>query len=314
MINGFLSELGKKLAERWLTLLLLPGALYLAIAATAHALGHTHPADLPRLTEQITRWANEPAVESVGGQVVLLAAVLAGAAAAGCTAQGLATLVERAILAPDWQDWPRPLRHLVDRWVTRRRKRWEDHARTWHRHRTEAADARALGQRANPTERRAAYRAMTHIAPEHPQRPTWCGDRLNAVAVRLARDHRLDLATCWPHLWLNLPEPTRAEITTARQSLDRATSITAWALLYLPLACWWWPAALLSLILTAAGWRRARTATETYALLLEAATLLHSRDLADHLGLDTAMPRDELGDNLTRLLEGTPPPHPDLHS
>ncbi|MER5626420.1 hypothetical protein ABT061_35860 [Streptosporangium sp. NPDC002544] len=35
-MNGFLSEIGKKLAERWVTLLALPGLLYLAAAMVGH--------------------------------------------------------------------------------------------------------------------------------------------------------------------------------------------------------------------------------------------------------------------------------------
>ncbi|WP_326770755.1 hypothetical protein OG978_44460 (plasmid) [Streptomyces sp. NBC_01591] len=48
-MGGLLSELGKKLAERWFSLLVLPGALYLAVLAVAQTLGHTHPFDALRL-------------------------------------------------------------------------------------------------------------------------------------------------------------------------------------------------------------------------------------------------------------------------
>ncbi|MDT0461004.1 hypothetical protein RM550_35745 [Streptomyces sp. DSM 41527] len=289
-MGGFLSELGKKLAERWVSLLVLPGALYLAVAATAHTLGHTHPFDLPHLTHQIATWANHPATSTAGGQVVLLAAILAAAAAAGLAAQALGSLAEWLCLAADWPAWPPPLRQLAARQTTRRRNRWARVARIWHQHRDEAARTLVRGQRADPAGRHAAERAMTRIAPEEPCRPTWSGDRLNAVAVRLERDHHLDLATLWPHLWLILPEGTRAEITTTRQALIRATTLTAWALLYLPLAAWWWPAALIAVLLTLIGWARTRTATDTYALLLEATARLHTRDLADRLGLNPTDP------------------------
>lgn len=308
MINSLLSELGRKLAERWLSLLVLPGALYLSVAAAAHTLGHAHPFDLNRLTQRVTAWANEPAVSGVGGQVVLLAAVLAGAAAVGCAVQGSAALLERIMLAADWRDWPRPLRWLTVWRVERRTQRWQEHAVAWHRHREHAAVALARGRRTDPSERRAAYRAMTRIAAERPDRPTWCGDRLNAVAIRLERDHHLDLSTCWPHLWLILPEATRLEITAARQALVRATGLIAWALLYLPLAVWWWPGAALGLTLALAGRHRARAATDIYALLLEAAVHVHVRDLAEHLGLERDSSPDEMGNAITRRLEGTPPP------
>ncbi|QHY98251.1 hypothetical protein SSPS47_24350 [Streptomyces sp. S4.7] len=329
-MGGFLSELGKKLAERWLSLLVLPGALYLAVAATAHTLGHTHPFDLPHLTQQITTWANHPATSTAGGQVVLLAATLAAAAAAGLAAQALGSLTEWLCLAADWHTWPLPLRQFASRQTTRRRGRWTRAARIWHHRREQDARTRAQGQRADPAARHAAERAMTRIAPEEPSRPTWSGDRLNAVAVRLERDHHLDLTTLWPHVWLILPEETRTQITFARQNLTRATTLTAWALLYLPLTAWWWPAALITTTLTLTGWARTRTATETYALLLEATARLHTRDLADRLGLNptgrptTLTPETgdslglnlsgpftpETGDALTHHLTPTPPPPP----
>ncbi|WP_328842654.1 hypothetical protein [Streptomyces sp. NBC_00258] len=306
-----LSQLGTKLAERWLSLLVLPGALYLAVAATAHTLGHTHPFELPRLTHQITTWARHPATSTVGGQVVLLAAILAGAAATGLAAQALGSLTERLCLAADWPTWPPPLRQLAAKQTARRHGRWTEAARTWHHHREQDAQALARGQRPDPVTRHAAERAVTRIAPEKPERPTWSGDRINAVAVRLDRDHHLVLATLWPHLWLILPEEVRTQITTARQNLTRATALTAWALLYLPLTVWWWPAALITATLTLTGWVRTRTATDTYALLLEASTRLHIRDLADHLGLDpTGRLAPETGDTLTHHLTPTPPPIP----
>ncbi|MFB6842114.1 hypothetical protein [Streptomyces sp. NPDC056361] len=310
-MGGLLTTLGQKLAERWLSLLVLPGALYLAVAAAAHALGHSHPFDVARLTGQITSWANDPAADTVGGQVVLLVAVLAGAAAAGLAAQALGSLAERLWLAADWPTWPLPFRQLAAWRTSRRHKRWTAAARTWHDLRESAAAGLALGRRADPTARHSAERAMTRIAPEEPARPTWSGDRLNAAAVRLERDHGVDLATVWPHLWLILPEETRAEITAARQTLTRATTLTAWALLYLPLTVWWWPAALLTLTLTLTARTRTHTATNTYALLLEATTRIHARDIAEHIGLDPAGSlTPEAGDALTRHLTSTPPPPP----
>ncbi|WP_217572248.1 hypothetical protein [Streptomyces sp. GbtcB7] len=306
-----LAELGKNLAERWLSLLVLPGTLYLAVAASARALGQGHPFDLQRLTSQITEWANAPAADTAGGQVVLLAAVLAGAAALGLVAQALGSLVEQLHLAVDWRAWPAGARRLSHRATAWRQTRWGTAAEDWHRHRDEAAVARASGSRVDPAARYAARAAMTRISPERPDRPTWSGDRIHAVAVRLERDYHLDLAALWPHLWLILPDTTRTEIIAARQALTRATTLTAWALLYLPLAAWWWPATAITAVLAFTSWRRTRTAADTYATLLEAAARLHTRDLADHLGLDPVGPlTHESGDNLTRHLTTSPPPRP----
>ncbi|MEK8169407.1 hypothetical protein NKH77_05185 [Streptomyces sp. M19] len=47
--------------------------------------------------------------------------------------------------------------------------------------------------------------ARDRIALAEPRRPTWMGDRLLAVAVRVRDTYDLDLATAWPRLWLVVP-------------------------------------------------------------------------------------------------------------
>ncbi|WP_371675658.1 hypothetical protein [Streptomyces sp. NBC_01276] len=310
-MTGFLTTLGQKLAERWLTLLVLPGALFLCTATAARTLGQAHALDHRRLVGRIGEWAQAPAVSGVGGQVVLLAAVLALAAATGLAAQGLGSLVLRTVLASGWRTWPRPLRQWARACVNRRHTRWSAAA---HAYRQQLdADARALAlerRRADAGPRTAAYHAMHRIAPEAPDRPTWSGDRVHAVGVRLERDHHLDLPTLWPYLWLILPDTTRAEITAAEQALTRASTLGGWALLYAPLAIWWWPTAPLAAALALTVRYRIRTAVDVYAQLLEAAVRLHSADLAARLGtLDSGPAAFTLGDSLTgRLRAQTPPP------
>jgi hypothetical protein len=207
----------------------LPGVLYLAAVVTARVLGHAHAFGISRLTDQITAWADAPAVGTIGGQVVLLAAVLAGAAVVGLTAQAVGSLAEQLHLAADWQAWPPGVRHLAHWRTTRRQRRWSAAAADWHRSRQDAARALTRGDTGDPAVRHAAYAAMMRISYEHPDRPTWSGDRIHAATLRLERDLHLDLAAVWPHIWLMLPDPTRTEITTARQTLSRATVLTAWA-------------------------------------------------------------------------------------
>ncbi|WP_328303400.1 hypothetical protein OG389_35780 [Streptomyces sp. NBC_00435] len=318
-MTGFLTALGQKLAERWLTLLVLPGVLFLCTATAARTLGQAHALDHRRLVGRITGWAQAPAVNGVGGQVVLLAAVLALAAATGLAAQWLGAVVLRTVLAADWRTWPRPLRQWARAAVTRRHTRWSAAAYAYRQQLD--ADARALAvqrRRADETPRRTRHHAMHRIAAEAPDRPTWSGDRVHAVSVRLGRDHHLDLPTLWPYLWLTLPETTRAEITAAEQALTRAATLGGWALLYAPLTVWWWPAAPLAAALALTVRYRIRTAIDVYAQLLEAAVRLHSADLATQLGaLDTGPEAFTVGDCLTRQLRtSTPPPpsaqpHPD---
>jgi hypothetical protein len=308
-VGGFLSALGQKLAERWLTLLVLPGALFLATATVAHTLGQAQALDYHRLAYRITSWAQAPAATTVGGQVMLLGAVLVASAAAGLAAQGMGTLVLRTALAPGWNTWPRPLRQWARSRVAQRRARWTTAASRYRQQLD--ADARSLavdGRRADPAPRRAAHQAMQRIAAEEPDRPTWSGDRIHTVAVRLGRDHHLDLPVLWPHLWLILPETTRAEITAAEQALTRATTLGGWALLYVPLTAWWWPAAPLATALMLTARFRIRNTTDTYAQLMEAAARLHAADLAAQLGIDHSGPADPaLGDALMHQIHTRSP-------
>ncbi|MFF8594449.1 hypothetical protein ACF061_23950 [Streptomyces sp. NPDC015220] len=310
-MGGLLSELGKALAERWLSLLALPGALFLAVAGAAHELGQAHPFRVHRLVDAATAATAHPAARSVGGQIILLAMVLAGAAAAGLTAQALGSLVERLLLAADWPSWPPVLRQWAARRTLSRQLRWDSAAQEYDRLRELAARSLAAGRRADPAARHAAEQRMSRIAAERPRRPTWCGNRIDAVAVRLDRDHGIDLAVVWPQLWLVMPEESRTQVVTAREDLARAAALFGWSLVYLPLTVWWWPAAAVSIILAVIGNGRVRATADAYALLVEAAAHLHLRTLADHLGLEYTGPMSpEDGDRLTNLLRPPVPPRP----
>jgi len=304
-MGGLLGELGKKLAERWLTLLVLPGVLFLAIATVAETLGHSHALDIGRLTAQIGTGARNPAVKTVGGQVVLLAVVLIAAAGAGLVAQSLGTVVEQLVLASAWRSWPRPLRAFAQWRTDSRADRWtkaDSEYRTQREQAALAATQTLAGSKESGGLAR-FHRAKVRIAVEAPERPTWSGDRVHAVDVRLLRELRLDIRVLWPLLWLHLPDAARKEITGARDALSRAAVLGGWSLLYVPLAAWWWPSALIAVVIGGTAWSRFRASTDAYALTLEAAVRLHVVDVAKQLGLSHEGPADTaLGHMLTRYL------------
>lgn len=305
-MGGLLGELGKKLAERWLTLLVLPGALYLAVAAAGHTLGQSAALDVGRLSHAISDAARAPQVTTVGGQVVLLAAVLAGAAVAGLAAQSLGSLVERVVLAGGWCAWPWPFGELAERHVARRQRRW-DAARAEYEALRFRERAPRPADRPKPRERHRAAHKCERISVERPERPTWSGDRIHAAAVRLDRDAYVNLLSLWPHLWLVLPEEVRGEIGRARAALMRAAVLGGWALLYLPLAGWWWPAVPLAATLVVISARRLRTASDTYATLLEASVRLHLTDLADKMRIEEQPMGPLLGGAVMRRLSSPAP-------
>ncbi|MFI6372014.1 hypothetical protein [Streptomyces sp. NPDC050546] len=117
-MNTFLAELSKKLAERWLSLLVLPGLLFLGTAWVATTLGHlaalNHGTALTKAAEQAQALHGKPV--QVGALVV---AVLLGAAAVGLLANALATPVERLWLGR-WKVPFRPAPTEPRTWIGKR--------------------------------------------------------------------------------------------------------------------------------------------------------------------------------------------------
>jgi hypothetical protein len=277
-MNAFLAELGKRFAERWMALLVVPGVLYTALVMAASRLGQRHALDLRRLADSVSGWANAYDHRPVPA-ALLAAAVLLAALAVGLAARGVGMLVEAVWSAagPSW---------LADPLVRRRRARWE---------RADQALARAADR-----DVAALAAARNAIALTRPARPTWIGDRLRGAGVRVRNQYGLDLEFGWPRLWGLLPEPCRADLLAARAALTQAASQTGWGALYVGLGARWWPAALAGLATAAVGWRRGRVAAATLADLTESAVDLHVRDLAQALGV--GLPADRVTPAIGRRL------------
>lgn len=318
-MTGFLAELGRKLAERWFTLLVLPGLAYLLVAAAAVRLGQSGWHDWRALWDGFTALTEgDPGQQDslVARAVLLILAAVPVSAAVGALAQALAGPVERTLCGP----WPRPFTTLSTRLTARREIAWstEDAA---YRRQTALADAATRRQltstqsarhhttratryaelaahhNRHATAHAACRNAHSLIRPEHPTR---LGDRLHAPAVRLGAEYGIDLAIVWPRLWLLLPTPTRDTLTATRTRLDAAFALGGWALLYLPLALYWWPAALIAVVTALASRRRAALAAEAYAELVEATVDLHLDRL--HSRLADPRPSPQQGRALTERL------------
>jgi hypothetical protein len=94
-------------------------------------------------------------------------------------------------------------------------------------------------------------------------------------------------------------------ITAARERLTRAATLAGWGVLYCIVGMLCWPGALIAAAVVGVGWRRAREATEVYALLVEAAVHLHTADLVRSVGLVHSGPLDKRAVfDLTCLLQG----------
>jgi hypothetical protein len=296
-VTAVWTELGKKFAERWLNLLVLPGLLYVGLAYAGFELGHTAWWRLDRL--RAPGLATEVGSQSTGTVLLIAAGLLLLAAGAGLAAQGLSSAVSFVWMG-EWRIWPAgPL-------VAWRRRRWQEATRAYNSAVRRKALIRVHGGGEEPPDTAWLHAARSRICLVPPSRPTWLGDRMAATDGRVLDAYDLDLASAWPRLWLVLPDPVRQELRDGKRSYDSATSLAGWGILYLPLAVVCWPAALIGLGIALVGWRRARTAIGGYADLVEAAVDLHGITLAKELGITAEALTPAIGLAITRIAQKSP--------
>ncbi|MTD57554.1 hypothetical protein [Amycolatopsis pithecellobii] len=269
-MNAFLSALGGKLAEKWLSLLVLPGALYLAVVAAAVILRHHRPFEIGLLRETMDRVAASPASSSPGAILLTAAGILAAATFAGLTVSALGRGIERL--------WYAEGTGVVGRLrIAWRRRRWD------------AADARLhRSLKAGPAARRKALRAQARrdrIGRIRPHGPSWIGDGVFGVEQRIRHCYAMQLGQIWPLLWLVVPDQCRAEITAARDAQAASARLSAWAVLYLVAGAVWWPAVPVAVVLAVTARFRARDSAVNLADLVSGAVDLHGRELATRLGV-----------------------------
>jgi hypothetical protein len=263
-VTDLLTELGKKIADRWLSTLLLPGLLFTTAVLCAYLLSWRHALDPAALTTGLDRLGRGLSGHVTRAVVAVIAAGLA-ATAAGLTAHGLAGLVHRAYVAhsPHW-------------WLVRRRRQ---HRRVafgplwWLLHRRRKARAAAAGRQPRPPVRYL------------PRCATPIGDRLRLIGERIDAQYGLDTTLAWPRLWLLLPDSNRAAVQTAHDQYRAATTLTAWGLLYLALGTIWPPALLAAAIAIAVGYRRAQATAAVLADLIEATIDTQQHALAAVAGI-----------------------------
>ena len=285
-MGGFFQQLAKTLADRWISLLVLPGAFFLGAVWLSVSLGHADAWNVALLNRKAENAATTVADLPTGAQALLVVAVLTAAAGVGFVVQALAGLTRRVWLG----QWPRPLGPVAAARTARRRARW-------HR----LVEERLALERASPGTRTreqqdeidAVAHRLTRLAMAEPGRPTWMGDRIHAVESIAYHRYGLDLTYGWSRLWLVLPDPTRTELTAAHSAFAAAVATGTWAVPYLLLTVVWWPAVLVASGIGLTGWARARAAVADLTTLTEASLDLHGRTLAAALGVGD--PTEETG-------------------
>ncbi|MGO4456639.1 hypothetical protein AB4039_04825 [Streptomyces sp. M-16] len=274
-----LDQLGEKLAEKWVSALALPGLLLVGASACAAVLGQGRALDAGLLIEEAGHWATTVAHWPVVGQVAAVAVTLLVAVAMGMFVRVCSDGAVRV-----WTgDWPRPARRLARRATARRAGLWGDLQRQIDGIRRDNPpydrDDAQLRQITDLTARR------DRTGLSSPARPTYTGDRFAGVESRLRGQYGIDLAACWPGLWLVLPEEVRAELRSTRARFDAEVAGSVWAGCYLVLGCFWWPAAVGGVAAGLVAWRRGRRAAAVHAGLVEAAVDVHLRKLAEEVGI-----------------------------
>lgn len=278
-MNDFFGELAKKLAEQWLSLVAIPGLLFIAAAWTGLQLGHAHALDPHQLVDAATKASSAIGQQPGATQAAAVLGLLLVSIIVGLAVQALVGPVRAIYLG----QWPRGMRRFGDLLTRNRRNRWTTlfEERTALQGKYPERERTALQQREID---RLAER-INRIAMAEPRRPTWTGDRVHAVGTIAINRFRLDLTFCWPRLWLVLPDSPRAEIHAAHGGFAAAVLTTAWSLPYLGLGTLWWPAAAAGVVVAAVGWSRARARITTLTDVAESILDIHGRGLAIALGV-----------------------------
>ncbi|MET4644626.1 hypothetical protein ABID95_004375 [Streptomyces atratus] len=252
-MDGILSDLGKRIADRWFAFLILPGVPFAATVIVAWAMtpsGAAHALDLDILVRRLdTLGATAQTIKGIVSGCLLIA----GVAVVAVLVRELSLIVNRL-----WLGRAAILCRLMRPGIRRRRRLALD------------------------TARRGGY-----ALPERylPHRATWIGDRFALVDERVAAQYGVSLARVWPRLWQLRDDRTPKVVSAAWDEYAAATVRVAWALPYLVISIFWWPAAPLGLALVLLGWSQGRRGADDFCVSCEAAIDVQLRRLAHIVGV-----------------------------
>jgi hypothetical protein len=305
VLAAFWEAAGGRLADRWATVS-IPALIFWLGGLAAYTY---HRGGLHTLANQTWLKGQSSAV-----QVTLILIALLAIAASGIVVERAAAPVLR-LLGGYWPSWTLPLR----RWLTYRlTRRAADDKSAW-----QQVYARIQDRTATTDERAALARLERRLRrrPAHTGDflPTPIGNILRAAERRPADKYGLDAVAVWPHLWLLLPEATRAELRRCRASLDTAVVTATWGILFCTFAPFTWLAIPIGLAVTVIAVIVVIPArAQVFGDMIEAAYDLHRTALYQQLRWPLpANPRQEhsAGVQLTSYLyRGSDSPTPTFSS
>ncbi|MEV4428596.1 hypothetical protein AB0K23_25110 [Streptomyces sp. NPDC049602] len=287
-MDGILSDLGKRIADRWFAFLILPGVPFAAAVIVAWAMAPSGPAHALDLDVLVRRLDTLAAAARTTKGIVIGCLLVAAVTVVAVLVRELSLVVNRL-----WLGRSAALCRLMRAGIRRRRRLALD------------------------TARRGGY-----AVPERylPHRATWIGDRFALVDERVAAQYGVSLARVWPRLWQLRDDRTPKVVSAAWDDYAAATVRVAWAVPYLLVSLFWWPAAPLALGLVLLGWSQGRRGADDFCVSCEAAIDVQLRRLAHIVGVPlphqrvtTAEGRQidgilAKGAYMPRPDEGTPPP------
>jgi hypothetical protein len=265
MVTKFFESLGGKLAEQWSIATVFPASVFWLAGFAAWGWGHGLRT-LKLWNDRLLFLSNL----SVFVQAALLAAILLFILASVVIEQRLELRILR-LLEGYWPDWPllRSFRSSCLQRVNRNR----DRAAQQFQQLASKRDADPQGVTFDEGVRYVVLdsRLKRIPSPREHRMPTRLGNTLKA-AERLPLDkYGLNAATCWPRLWLVLPDGAKTEISGARAGLDAGVRMLFWGVLFAGWAIWAPWAALVAAIAAALAYWWMIDAAEIYADLLESA-------------------------------------------
>lgn len=289
-MNAVFGEIGKKLGEKWVLLLSLPGVLFVSLLTATAAVGGRDWAR-PEVREDLLHDA-EQRVGQLSTHLTAAAILLVGLLLAG---YGTALLAQAcgAAVRGCWLS-AAPFRWLMTWWLTPlRRALWQ------------ARDRRSAAATTDHA-RAAAATARNAISLAPPARPTWMADRMAALTTRVRNAYGLDVEFSWPALRTLLPEDLRRAVDDAQVAFERSAQLSGWGLLHLAAgaattAVGWhgWPMVVLGAASGTTGWVYGRTSAGALASLVETAYDLVADDLVAAL---TGRPTVAEGEQATETL------------
>jgi hypothetical protein len=287
MLDKFWESIGEGAAEKWIEYVFSPAFFFWAGGALLYVW---------------KRVGWQEAWDSVNGWQVFqqVAAVIAGA-----IVLILSTLLMRqlryGVLRILEGYWPGPFRTLASKLARWRGKRITQLEKDWNIR---------VAQKPDTPEAQAELarlETLLHYVPADPAdyKPTVLGNILRAGETAPYHKYGLDVVVCWPRLWLLLPDNARADLATARQSLDTLSELWFWGLLFVLwtfLTPW---ALLIAFLWMYLAYFLLQQSARAYADLLEAAFDLYRFALYEalHWPLPASLDEEpEAGKRLTEFL------------